>query len=129
RRRKERLATQAEQLRELAAGGGAIPATQLPKGVKFADLEDFDYDDFDDEELEELEDYAIDAATAAATAEELEAEVIELGGLVELADEVRRSGEDTKWNELRDLLRSDEFKTGEGPRKLIVFSEHKDTLT
>jgi superfamily II DNA or RNA helicase len=129
RRRKERLATQAEQLRELSAGGGTIPATQLPKGVKFADLEDFDFDDYDDEELEALEDYVIDAATAAATAEELEAEVIELGGLVELADQVRQSGEDTKWNELRDLLRSDEFKSGEGPRKLIVFSEHKDTLT
>jgi SNF2 family DNA or RNA helicase len=129
RRRKERLAKQAEQLRDLAAGGGTIPATQLPKGVKFADLEDFDYDDYDDEELEEIEDYVIDAATAAATAEELEAEVIDLGGLVELADQVRQSGEDTKWNELRDLLRSDEFKAGEGPRKLIVFSEHKDTLT
>ena len=129
RRRRERLAKQAEQLRDLAAGGGTIPATQLPKGVKFADLEDFDYDDYDDEELEELEDYVIDAATAAATADELEAEVVELGSLVEIADQVRQSGEDTKWNELRDLLRSEEFKTGEGPRKLIVFSEHKDTLT
>jgi SNF2 family DNA or RNA helicase len=129
RRRRERLAKQAEQLRELAAGGRAIPAAELPKGVKFADLEDFDYDDFDDEELEELEDYVIDAATAAATAEELEAEVIELGGLVQLADQVRNSGVDTKWTQLRDLLRSDDFRTGEGPRKLIIFSEHKDTLT
>jgi superfamily II DNA or RNA helicase len=129
RRRRERLAKQAEQLRGLAAGGGAIPAAELPKGVKFADLEDFDYDDYDDEELEDLEDMVIDAATAAATADELEAEVVELGGLVELADKVRNSGVDTKWIELRDLLRSDEFKTGEGPRKLIVFSEHKDTLT
>lgn len=129
RRRKEKLTAQAELLRDLAAGGGDIPATQLPKGVKFADLEDFDYDDYDDEELEELEDYVIDAATAAATADELEAEVIELVGLVELADQVRQSGEDTKWNQLRDLLRSDEFKTGEGPRKLIIFSEHKDTLS
>jgi len=129
RRRTERLAKQAELLRTLAAGGGTIPATDLPKGVKFADLEDFDYDDYDDEELEALEDYVIDAATAAATADELEAEVIDLGGLVELADQVRQSGEDTKWNELRDLLRSDAFKSGEGPRKLIVFSEHKDTLT
>ncbi len=129
RRRRERLAKQAEQLRDLAAGGRTIPAAELPKGVKFADLEDFDYDDYDDEELEDLEDMVIDAATAAATADELEAEVIELGALVELADKVRNSGVDTKWIELRDLLRSDEFKTGEGPRKLIVFSEHKDTLT
>ena len=129
RRRTEKLSKQADQLRGLAAGGGSIPAAELPRGVKFADLEDFDYDDYDDEELEALEDQVIDAATAAATADELEAEVVELGGLVALADQVRQSGTDTKWNELRDLLRSDAFKHGEGPRKLIVFSEHKDTLT
>ncbi len=129
RRRRERLAKQAEQLRELAASGDTVPATQLPKGLKFTDLEGFDYDDYDEEELEELEDFGIDAAAAAATADELEAEVSELGALLGIADQVRQNGEDTKWNELRNLLRSDDFKTGEGPRKLIVFSEHKDTLS
>jgi superfamily II DNA or RNA helicase len=129
RRRRERLQKQADELRRLAAGGAPVPVAGLPKGIKLGDLEDFDYDDYDDEELEALEDFVIDAATAAATADELEAEVIELGGLVELADDVRTSGEDRKWHELRDLLRSDQFRTGEGPRKLIVFSEHKDTLS
>ena len=51
----------------------------------------------------------IDAATAAGTAEEFEAEVAELKELVRLADGVRRSGVDTKWLELRGLLRSDRF--------------------
>ncbi len=153
RRRRDRLADQAAKLRELAAAGEAIPAVDLPKGVKFADLEEFDFDDYDDEELEVLEDVVIDASTAAATAEDLEAEVVELGGLVELANKVRKSGVDTKWNELRALLRSDVFRSTAarppeeddnpdqptaaqnphepeaGPRKLIVFSEHKDTLT
>lgn len=128
RRRLERLTKQAEEMRRLASGGGAVPIADLPKGVKIADLEDFDFDDYDDEELESLEDTMIDAATAAATAQELEAELVELRELVRLADQVRASGTDTKWTELRDLLRSDQFRTGEGPRKLIVFSEHKDTL-
>ena len=77
----------------------------------------------------QLEDQVIDAATAAATAEELDVEILELAELVDLAEGVRTSGIDTKWTQLRDLLRSEEFRSGGGPRKLIVFSEHKDTLT
>src|SRR5690606_18643087 len=129
RRRRSRLAKQAAELRRLAAGGAPVPVLDLPKGIKLADLEDFDFDDFDDDELENLEDQVIDAATAAATAEDLEVEILELGELVDLAEAVRDSGIDTKWTQLRDLLRSDEFRSGEGPRKLIVFAEHKDTLT
>ena len=141
RRRRDRLAEQAAELRRLAAAGQPVSVIDLPKGVKIADLQDFDFDDYDDTEREELEDIVIDAATAAGTAEELEADVAELKELVELADDLRRSGVDTKWLELRDLLRSDRFAapapsdsfeaaTGSngGVRKLIVFSEHKDTL-
>ena len=144
RRRRDRLAEQAAELRCLAASGRPVPVIDLPKGVKIADLDDFDFDDYGDAEREDLEDIVIDAATAAGTAEELEAEVAELKELVRLADDVRRSGVDTKWLKLRDLLRSDTFaapalsgsldagleaKGGPEPvRKLIVFSEHKDTL-
>jgi len=129
RRRRERLTKQAAELQRLAASGETVRVIDPPKGVKLGDLEDFDFDDYDDEELEELEDHVIDAATAGATAEEIEAELVELDELVRLADAVLGSGVDKKWIELRDLLRSDQFRTGEGPRKLIVFSEHKDTLT
>jgi len=139
RRRRDRLREQAAELRRLTAQGGPVPAADLPRGVRFADLEDFDFDNFDDAELEALQDQAIDAATASATAAEIEAEAVELEGLVELADAVRASGEDAKWIQLRGLLRSEQFRTGQGenpdggdapagPRKLIVFSEHKDTL-
>ena len=139
RRRRDRLAEQAAELRRLTAGGNPVPVAELPKGVRFADLEEFDFDNFDDVELEQLEDHFIDAATASATAEEIEAEVFELEELVLLAEAVRDSGIDTKWTQLRDLLRSEQFRTGKGegpgasgaplgPRKLIVFSEHKDTL-
>ena len=139
RRRRDRLTDQAAELRRLSADGEPVSVADLPKGVRFADLEDFDFDSFDDVELEELEDHMIDAATASATAEEIEAEVVQLEGLIRLAEAVRTSGVDTKWTQLRGLLRSDQFRTGKGenpdgqdtpsgPRKLIVFSEHKDTL-
>ena len=150
RRRSERLAAQAAELRRLAATGEPVPVVSLPPGVRLSDLEDFDSDEYDDDEFEELQNVFIDSATAAATAEELEAEVQELRGLVALADEVRSSGTDTKWTELRDLLRKGDFgrtapsngsdgggdasgradysPVSTGPRKLIVFSEHRDTL-
>ena len=137
RRRRDRLAGQAAELRQLAATGAPIPVPELPKGVRIADLEDFDFDDFDESELAELESLTVDAATAAATADELDAEVRILDGLVELADGVRNSGVDAKWTRLRDLLRAEQFGSaqwsadpddGGGARKLIVFSEHRDTL-
>ena len=137
RRRRDRLAGQAAELRQLAATGAPIPVPELPKGVRIADLEDFDIDDFDESELAELESLTVDAATAAATADELDAEVRILDRLVELADGVRNSGVDAKWTRLRDLLRAEQFGSsqwsadpddGNGARKLIVFSEHRDTL-
>jgi len=129
RRRTERLQKQADELRHLAAAGEPVPVTELPKGVRIADLEDFDFDDYADDELENLEDFVIDAASAAATAEELDIEVAELKVLVKLADDVRNSAVDTKWIELRNLLRSDQFRGEDSSGKLIVFTEHKDTLS
>ncbi len=139
RRRRDRLADQAAELRRLAASGDPVPVADLPKGVKLSDFQEVDFDDYDSEELEDLEDFAIDSASADETAEGKEAEVELLGPLIDLADRVRNSGTDTKWTELRNLLRSEQFRTGKGenpdgdatlsgPRKLIVFSEHKDTL-
>ena len=128
RRRTERLEKQAAELRRLAADGGPVPVAELPKGVRIADLEDFDFDAYDDAELEDLEDAVIDAAAAASSAADLEAEVVELRHLVGLAEKVRASGIDTKWTQLRSVLRSEDFRRDDAPRKLIVFSEHKDTL-
>jgi superfamily II DNA or RNA helicase len=94
-----------------------------------------DYDDCDDEdmppgEMEELEDNVADQASAARTIKELEAEIATLRKLECLASEVRRSGEDRKWDELSKLLQDDDGMIGgEGFRaKLIIFTEHRDTL-
>src|SRR5699024_12234599 len=61
---------------------------------------------------------------------ELEAEIAALDQLVALAVWVRDSGTDRKWAELRTLLLDRALlRAPDGtPRKLIVFTEHRDTL-
>ena len=126
-RLKKRLAELETVLDEAAAPKIAAPS--LPAGLSVADLEDFDADDYGDTELEELEDFVIDEATAAASIPELKAEIEELARLEKLAVKVRAAGTDRKWEELRGILLSDEMTSADGTkRKLIVFTEHKDTL-
>ena len=94
------------------------------------DFSDFDEDDLLPEEQENIEDRVVDLASAAATIAELEAEIHTLKGLEKKANDVRISGVDRKWDELSRLLQDNEEMFGEnGQReKLIIFTEHKDTL-
>jgi len=90
-----------------------------------------DIDDLSDGELEDLEEEVVDQASAAKTIAELEYEITTLRRLEQLADQVRRSGTDAKWMRLAELLQDGEAEmfdeTGKR-RKLIIFSEHRDTL-
>ena len=72
----------------------------------------------------------MDSATAARTKEELRFEINQLDGLVEKAHTVRQSGLDAKWSQLSDILQHNVLNAGtsEQPHKLIVFTEHRDTL-
>ncbi|GAC57381.1 putative helicase [Gordonia hirsuta DSM 44140 = NBRC 16056] len=92
-----------------------------------------DFDDPDEYsalEFEELEDEVVDAATAARTVAELDIEIAQLDRLVELATRVRDRGIDRKWGQLRSLLTDESLlRDADGrPRKLIIFTEHRDTL-
>lgn len=89
-----------------------------------------DFEDAPDEEVEALEAELIDRATAARTVEELDAEIIILRDLEAHALRVRRSGHDRKWNELRKLLQDtpEMQNSQQGQRKLVIFTEHRDTL-
>ena len=123
RRRHQRLKRRVdeEKLRQRGAAvlaetfGGAIPE---------------DADDLTAEEQEQLEEEVVDQATAAQTVQELEAEIHILQGLEEQARQVVQSGQDRKWDELSQLLQhTPEMQDASGrQRKLIVFSEHRDTL-
>lgn len=80
--------------------------------------------------MEEMEEKVVDHASAAATIAELEAEIRTLKRLEKMANQVRIDGVDRKWEELSHLLQDNEQMFGEnGQReKLIIFTEHKDTL-
>lgn len=104
-------------------------------GKRTVELQNPDWDDLDDDDLpsdeqELLENHVVDHASAAATIKELEAEINTLKYLEQLANRVRLSGVDRKWDELSNLLQNKAFMLGkDGQReKLIIFTEHKDTL-
>jgi superfamily II DNA or RNA helicase len=89
-----------------------------------------DDDDLSAEEQEDLEESLIDDATAAKTVVELEAEIVILKGLEDQAKVVVASGQDRKWDELSKILQDHpEMRDASGrQRKIIIFSEHRDTL-
>lgn len=94
------------------------------------DFDGLDADDYDAEQIEELEEELLDAATAAQTVEELNAELLELAELTRVAKLVRDAGTDRKWTELSRILQDEAMTTDANgwPRKLIIFTEHRDTL-
>ena len=87
-------------------------------------------DELPEEEIEMMEDEVVDQASAARSIAELQAEIDTLRRLESLALRVRQSGTDKKWEELSRIL--DDRETmfdGEGNRrKLVIFTEHRDTL-
>ena len=92
--------------------------------------EDFeDFDEYSQGKVDELEDLIATVATTAETVEQLALEVEILRSLESKALEVLESGEDTKWTELNRILDEDLMTDNEGNRrKLIIFTEPKDTL-
>ena len=93
------------------------------------DPDGVDVDDFNDDEFEQLEDQAIENAMVAETIAEVETEIAEVRALELLADEVRHLPDHAKWLRLREILESPEFNDEAAARKIIIFTEHKDTFT
>ena len=149
RRRRERLESRLRELQVLQRGGQAAIAFAFT-GPEFDPEDVEDLDEAPENEIEAAEQEVLDQATAARSIAELKAEIETLKALEALALEVRRSGTDTKWRELASLLgeiftvggltsRIAEpdapYGAGEIPQptpsprqKLVVFTEHRDTL-
>lgn len=89
-----------------------------------------DLDEMPAADLEEEEEQVADQASASKTIAELEAEIETLKRLETMANAVRNSGTDKKWDELSSILQDDSLMfDDEGQReKLIIFTEHRDTL-
>lgn len=128
-RRRERLETRMREEQLLDRGA----RTCIDIGANLPELSEDDIEDLEDSpelEIEETEERLVDRATAARTIAELRAEIETLKRLEAYALAVRQSGEDKKWEELSSLLQNtpEMFDTDGGRRKLIVFTEHRDTL-
>lgn len=129
-RRRRRLTDRLGEAQSVAKTGAELDLAEAPAGLGLDDFEDFDPDDLLDSEVEDVEEEVVDAASAARTIAELETELHELSQLEELARKVLASGQDKKWDELARLLgNTPEMLDERGRlRKLIIFTEHRDTL-
>ncbi len=121
---KRRHARLERRLREEKLGNRA---RSLAETIPLAPDDD---DDLNAAEQEQLEETLVDEATAAKTIGELEGEVLVLKALEQRALDVVSSGRDRKWEELSRILQDDPHMRDAGGRlrKLIIFTEHRDTL-
>lgn len=129
-RRRKRLENRLEEERLVQRGHkvaetlGEYTVKDLPKNIDEAE------DEMSSGEYEDWVENVVDQATAAQTIEELHAEIEMLKELESEACHVVQSGNDKKWEELSSLLQDtpEMFDRDGNRRKLIIFTEHRDTL-
>ncbi|CEA09670.1 RNA polymerase-associated protein RapA [Arthrobacter saudimassiliensis] len=134
-RRQQRLESKLREMRRATDGAGRLPEQALPSlplSLSMDDLDQLD-DEITEEEravFEEQIDTVVDLATAARTIPELSAEISILEDLIRSARLVRLTNEDKKWAELRTILDTQILTHAESgeTRKIIIFTEHRDTL-
>jgi superfamily II DNA/RNA helicase len=121
-RRRERLESRLREER-MGARGQSLLSQNLPDVP-------VDDDDLNAEEQENLEETLVDQATASRNLAELEAEIFILQSLEQQARTLVASGKDRKWDELSRILQNEPqmHDAGGRMRKIIIFSEHRDTL-
>ena len=123
-RRRERLET---ELTEISLQGRGQGLREVWKDVVPDDFDELE--EYDPIEGEKIEDTLSASASSAENAEQLEIEIATLKGLEAQAFEVLKSGEDAKWTQLDRILDDELMRDPDGNRrKLIIFTEPKDTL-
>ncbi len=148
RRRRERLEKRLREMELLQRGAAAT--AMVANGPALDEDDVADLEEAPDNEVQAAEEEILDQATAARNIEELKAEIATLQHLESLALAVRRSGEDRKWRELAKLVgeiftpaiianhvaeETPSYGASSVPRptpsprqKLVLFTEHRDTL-
>ena len=127
-RRRERLESELAEARLIMKGRKAGLGNLALDDEILRVLDEYQ-DEYQQEEIEDFEDRIATNATAAETAEQLRLEVATLRRLEAMALRVLHSGRDTKWAQLDRILDDDLMIDAQGNRrKLIVFTEPKDTL-
>jgi len=123
---KRRLRKQQDLLEELEALSPTQRARRLAAiQGRLVDAEQ-EEDDLDDVARDQL----VDEYTAALELEQLRAEIAALKDLVEQARRVREQANDSKLAALKKCLGEAQFlELKDGRGKLLLFTEHRDTLT
>jgi SNF2 family DNA or RNA helicase len=129
RRRRERLERRLRE-EQILKRGGSLQDNGLQDLPSLTEEDIDELDDAPETEVEEAEETVVDQATAARTIVELLAEIDILKNLEVLALKVRRSSTDKKWEELSSILQNqaEMFDAHGHRRKMVIFSEHRDTL-
>ena len=123
-RRRERLEEELYKNRLVIKGDPVVFRNVLASDEALVNI-----DECRQEEVDDLEDRISTGSTAAETLEQLDMEVQTLKGLEHQALTVLTSGEDTKWQQLNQILDDDLMLDSDGHRrKLIIFTEARDTL-
>ncbi|MYD88231.1 MAG: DUF3883 domain-containing protein [Acidobacteria bacterium] len=113
-RRRDRLT---EELEQAGKGGRAAqPVVEIG----------YDPDDDDLDDLTSEDEAALSGASTARTPEELPAEIGQLAGLIEMAEETRKRGPERKLVELQRAIESQ--TVADRNEKMLIFTEHRDTL-
>ena len=132
RRRRARLQSQLDEMRTLARGHNVREENEIyvSRVLDLPDSLDEAEDELDPDDYENYVEQVSSQATTARTITELEAEIISLEALERQAKAVVDSSNDSKWSQLSSLLHdAPEMRDQAGnPRKLIIFTEHRDTL-
>ena len=107
----------------------SLPPSERAKKLEQLRLVDIDVEQDLDDETEEQQDTLLDATVVAETLERLREEVDELARLVRLAKDTLATGKEAKLEALESCLKRAEFaELKDGRGKLLIFTEHRDTL-
>jgi superfamily II DNA or RNA helicase len=121
-KRAERLRLRADELERLA------PAERRRRLMELQVIP-YDSEETTDDADEVVQEQAATEVSAAEHIDQLREEVVELGRLAREADRVMSLGEERKLTALRDCLaRAELAELRDGRGRLLIFTEHRDTL-
>lgn len=125
------LARRHKRFAEMLAELESLPPSERPKKLEQFKLitvsidDEMDLDDETEDEQQEL----LDSALVADTIDRLREEVTELARLHDLAKRTLASGQEAKLDALRSCLdRAELSELKDGRGRLLIFTEHRDTL-
>lgn len=131
-RRRARLETRLDETKLLNRGRRVREEAELyvSKTIDIPENIDDAEEELSPEEFEAYADQVVDQASSARTETELAAEIFSLKDLEERARAVVDSRSDSKWAQLSRMLHDEpDMRDASGSqRKLIIFTEHRDTL-